>query len=272
MGRLNTTSPSPAELVPLLCRNCGLPLEGDDEAALFLCSACGLVYEPGDEGLAAFQPLTATITSELAIPGDVRYLAIWRFVASPQAGVRTSQPGPVPDLQLPADPAWEGIRKAAAPGPPYLYVPAFVLTRAVVQQLGVGLVMAQPQLELSPGLPAEVPARPKLVAASDGASAGAAAAAACKVGGDVDTDAGLDEGPGFETISPVAVGRQDARALANFVYLAVVARELHDLLSIDYHLDLSNEELVFLPAAWDRRYVLTSSWRFLLREFDDLVA
>jgi hypothetical protein len=70
----------------------------------------------------------------------------------------------------------------------------------------------------------------------------------------------------------VVVGRQDARALANFVYLAVVAHELHDLLAIEYRLDLSREELVFLPAVWDLRYVLNSNWRFLLHEFDDLVA
>ncbi len=226
------------------------------------------MHEPGDEGLTAFQPLTAAITSELAVPSDVRYLAIWRFVASPQGGVRTGQVALAPDMQLPSDQAWEGIRKAAAPGPPYLYVPAFVLTRAVVQQLGVSLVMAQPQLELTPGLPAEAPARPVLVPALGGSSGSAPAGAAAGAVG----DEGADEGPGFGTVSPVVVGRQDARALANFVYLAVVARELHDLLSIEYQLDLTKEELVFLPAVWDLRYVLNSNWRFLLREFDDLVA
>lgn len=226
------------------------------------------MHEPGDEGLTAFQPLTAAITSELAVPSDVRYLAIWRFVASPQGGVRTGQVALAPDMQLPSDQAWEGIRKAAAPGPPYLYVPAFVLTRAVVQQLGVSLVMAQPQLELTPGLPAEAPARPVLVPALRGSSGSAPAGAAAGAVG----DEGANEGPGFGTVSPVVVGRQDARALANFVYLAVVARELHDLLSIEYQLDLTKEELVFLPAVWDLRYVLNSNWRFLLREFDDLVA
>ena len=227
------------------------------------------MHEPGDEGLTAFQPLTAAITTELAVPSDVRYLATWRFVASPQGGVRTGQVGPTPDMQLPSDQAWDGIRKAAAPGPPYLYVPAFVLTRAVVQQLGVSLVMAQPQLELTPGLPAEAPARPVLVPAVSRLPGGppAGAAAGAGVGGE-----GATEGPGFGTVSPVVVGRQDARALANFVYLAVVAHELHDLLAIEYRLDLSQEELVFLPAVWDLRYVLNSNWRFLLHEFDDLVA
>ncbi len=225
------------------------------------------MHEPGDEGLTAFQPLTAAMTSELAVPSDVRYLATWRFVASPQGGVRTGV-ALAPDMQLPSDQAWEGIRKAAAPGPPYLYVPAFVLTRAVVQQLGVSLVMAQPQLELTPGLPAEAPARPVLVPALGGPSGSASAGAAAGAVG----DEGATEGPGFGTVSPVVVGRQDARALANFVYLAVVARELHDLLSIEYQLDLTKEELVFLPAVWDLRYVLNSNWRFLLREFDDLVA
>jgi hypothetical protein len=51
-----------------------------------------------------------------------------------------------------------------------------------------------------------------------------------------------------------------------------VAHELRDLLAIEYQLDLSQEELVFLPAVWDLRYVLNSNWRFLLHEFDDLVA
>ena len=226
------------------------------------------MHEPGDEGLTAFQPLTAAITSELAAPSDVHYLATWRFVASPQGGARTGQVGLAPDTQSPSDQAWDRIRKAAAPGPPYLYVPAFVLTRAVVQQLGVSLVMAQPQLELTPGLPAEAPARPVLVPAVSRLPGGPPAGAAAGVG----NGEGVGEGPGFGTVSPVVVGRQDARALANFVYLAVVAHELHDLLAIEYQLDLSREELVFLPAVWDVRYVLNSNWRFLLHEFDDLVA
>jgi len=246
----------------LLCSNCGLPLEGGDEAALFLCRTCGLAYEPGDEGLTSFRPLTASVTTELAAPSDTRYLATWRFVAAPEGGARIGRPVLSPEDSLPVDPIWDGIRKAAAPGPPYLYVPAFVLARAVVQQLGVGLVMAQPQLELTPGLPADTPARPTLVAPSGMAPAGATAC----------VSAGPDEGPGFGTVSPIVAGRQDARALANFIYLAVVAHELHDLVSIEYRLELSGEELVFLPAVWDPRYVLTSNWRFLLREFDDLVA
>jgi len=109
----------------------------------------------------------------------------------------------------------------------------------------------------------DVSARPTLVAApSEMAPAGATAG----------VSVGPDEGPGFGTVSPIVAGRQDARALANFIYLAVVAHELHDLVSIEYRLELSGEELVFLPAVWDPRYVLTSNWRFLLREFDDLVA
>jgi hypothetical protein len=239
-----------------------------------------LVHEQADAGLTAFQPLTAAITTELAIPSDVRYLATWRFVATPEGGVKTGQVGLVPDQQLPTDQAWEGIRKAAVPGPPYLYVPAFVMTRAVVQQLGTSLVMAQPQLELSLGLPAEAPARPVLVAsgpaapsvAGGGATGVPPSGAAGTAGLEDDKDGAVDEGPGFGTVSPIVVGRQDARALANFIYLAVVAHELHDVIAIEYRLDLSGEELIFLPAVWDPRYVLTSNWRFLLREFDDLVA
>jgi hypothetical protein len=49
-------------------------------------------------------------------------------------------------------------------------------------------------------------------------------------------------------------------------------RELHELLPLGFDLGLADEELVFLPAVWDTRYIREAYWRFLLSEFDDQVA
>ncbi len=79
-------------------------------------------------------------------------------------------------------------------------------------------------------------------------------------------------GSDFGTISPVVVGRTDCHVLAHFIFLAVESFEAPSLRSVDYRLDTLGEELVFLPAVWDPRYVHESNWRLLLREFDDQVA
>ncbi|MFH0916634.1 MAG: hypothetical protein V1912_09345 [bacterium] len=190
------------------------------------------------------------MTTELAVAGPVQHLAVWRLLVS---------------VENPAESAWERIRKAAAPGPAYLYVPAFSLVRPVVQRLGVSLVEAQPALTLAAGLPARVLARPELVGlraardrmrddAGDGAEATTASA------------------PDFGPFSPVVMSREDARVLAHFVYLAVESHEAHDLHSVDYRLEPTSEDLVFIPAVWDPRYIHESNWRLLLREFDGLVA
>ena len=72
------------------------------------------------------------------MPADVHYLAVWRFFAAVEVREKSSgtivAPGAV----------WEQIRRVAAPQPPFLYAPAFALARVTVQQLGVGLVLAQP--------------------------------------------------------------------------------------------------------------------------------
>jgi hypothetical protein len=240
----------------LLCSKCGLALQGGDEAALFVCPACGLAHEPGESGLEAFSPLTAAITTELAVAGPVQHLAVWRLTVS---------------VETAPESAWERIRKVAAPEPAYLYVPAFSLVRPVVQRLGVSLVEAQPVLELTPGLPASAPHRPALVGADDRADRGA----------DYRVRQGVDEGAlGTALVSasdlgplpPVVVGREDARVLAHFVYMAVESHEARDLHSVDYQLEVTGEDLVFIPAVWDPRYIHDSNWRLLLREFDDLVA
>ncbi|OFV84362.1 MAG: hypothetical protein A2W26_02750 [Acidobacteria bacterium RBG_16_64_8] len=233
----------------MLCSKCLLPLKGGDEAALFICPRCGLAHEPGDGGLEAFRPLTAAMTTELAVAGPVQHLAVWRLEVS---------------VQPPADSAWERIRKAALPGPGYLYVPAFSLMRPVVQRLGIALVEAQPQLELTPGLPADVPPRPSLV--GSGSVAGESVEE-----GDRPEDAPATE-PDFGPLSPVVVSREDARALSHFVYLAVESHEAHDLRSVDYRLEPTGEDLIFIPAVWDPRYIHESNWRLLLHEFDGLVA
>jgi len=185
--------------------------------------------------LIAYPPLTAVVTSELAVSGPLRYLAFWRVLAS---------------VKSPGGSAWERICRVAAPEPAYLYIPAFSLIRPVVQRLGVSLVELQPELELTEGFSADAASRPALVNA------------------DTPIAADVDFGP----VSPVVTGRQDARVLAHFVYLAVESHEARDLRSIDYELEPVGEDLLFIPAVWDPRYIHESNWRLLLREFDGLVA
>ncbi len=203
---------------------------------MFVCTSCGLVHEPDEHGFVPFSPLTAAATTDLAVSGDIHYLAVWRL------SVNVSST------------CWDRIRKIAAPAEPVLYVPAFTLARAVVQQLGVGLTEAQPVLQLTQGLDPSILQRPMLVnaAGTRGQSP--------------------DFGPEFGVLSPILVGRKDAHVLAHFVYMAVESHEAHELHSVDYELETTGEELIFLPAVWDPRYIHDSNWRLLLREFDGLVA
>ncbi len=60
--------------------------------------------------------------------------------------------------------------------------------------------------------------------------------------------------------------------LAHFVYLAVESYEAPNLHSVEYQLQTKGEQLVFLPAVWDPRYVHDSGWRLLLSEYDGRVA
>jgi hypothetical protein len=193
------------------------------------------------------------VTTELAVGGTAQYLAVWRVVATISAA---------------SDSAWGRICKAAAPGAAYLYVPGFTLTRAVVQRLGVSLTEAQPTLELTAGFSEDASKRPALVGVG-GSKSGASAVRDQAYDGVTITAV---TGPDFGTFSPVVVGRKEAHALAHFVYLAVESQETRDLRSVDYQLEAVGEELVFVPAVWDPRYVHESNWRLLLREFDGLVA
>lgn len=228
-----------------MCKNCGARLEGADEAAIFLCPVCGLAYETVEDELVGFRPLTAALTTELAVGGDVQYLAVWR------SAVKAS-PSPF------GESAWARISRAHAPDPIYLYVPAFTLARAVLQRLAVRLAEAQPALELTPGIAQDTSRRPALVGTDKIPLPGSAGVALT--------------GPDFGTLSPVVVGRQDCRVLAHFAFLAVESYEAPNLRSVDYDLEMTGEELVFLPAVWDPRYVHDSNWRLLLREFDGQVA
>jgi hypothetical protein len=205
---------------------------------MFVCENCGLVHEPGEQGLAAFPPFSAAITTGLAYAGDAQYLAVWRVAVNVTAA---------------PDSAWHRVVKTAAPEVPLVYVPAFSLARMTVHRLGASLTEAQPSLELSSGLPMGATHRPLLK--------------------DVDDPTiEMALGPDFGTVSPVLVGRADARALAHFVYLAVESYDKHELHAVEYQLEATGEELVFLPAVWDPRQVHESNWRLLLREFDGLVA
>ncbi|OFW61173.1 MAG: hypothetical protein A2133_10690 [Actinobacteria bacterium RBG_16_64_13] len=209
-----------------------------------MCPNCGLAYELDEHGLVSFAPLSAAMTTELAFAGLVHYLAAWRVTATVSV----------------EDPTWERVRRTAAPGPAYLYVPAFTLARAVVQQLGVSLTETQPALELTPGLEEATAQRPSLV------EVGAAGRFQDAI------DVSATTGPGFGAVSPVVVGREDARVLARFVYMAVQSHESRDLRSIRCDLEPAGQELIFIPAVWDPRYIHESNWRLLLREFDGLVA
>ena len=226
-------------------------------ASLFPCRECGLFYEPEGQDLREVVPRTAAITTELAVPPEVHYLAAWAFLASVE--VREKRTATV----VPPVSVWEHIREVAAPRPPFLFVPAFALARMVVKQLGAVLVEAQPELDLDSGIPPEGPKRPVLVEAE-----GQAAQVVERVVEQVE-EVGA---PPRWTVSPVLLSKKDAETVAHFVYLAVENRATADLRGIDYDLSLTGAELLLLPAVFDRRYVRDSNWRFLLREFDGLVA
>lgn len=202
-----------------------------------------MAYEAVEGELASFRPLTASETTELAVCGTTQYLAFWRLNV---------------DFSPALDSAWTRLRRAKAPDPVYLYVPAFTLARAMMQRIGVSLAEAQPQLELAPGLVGGIGSKPSLVEVGAMPAPGSPGLALT--------------GPDFGTLSPVVVGRTDSHVLAHFLFLAVESREAPNLRSVDYHLETLGEELVFLPAVWDPRYAHDSSWRLLLREFDGRVA
>ena len=216
-----------------------------------MCANCGVVYEPGEAGLVRFSPLTAAVTSGLAVAGPVRYLAVWRVSATIETGLNS---------------AWDRVRRAAAPGPAYVYVPAFTLIRPVIQRLGVRLTEAQPALELNAGLADSVRAwtGPRGIHAADEKTRTTSARG--------DVVPGISAEPDFGAVSPIVLGRSDAGPLAHFVFLAVESYETKDLRSVDYKLEPSGTELLFVPAVWDPRHIHESNWRLLLREFDGLVA
>jgi hypothetical protein len=205
---------------------------------MFVCASCGLIHEPGEKGFAVFSPFSAAPTTNLAQAGDLHYLAVWRVSVEVKAG---------------ADSAWERIKKVAAPQQPYVYVPAFSVARMIVHRLGASLTQMQPVLELTTGLDVSGLERPHLKGVDD-------------------PTIEYSLGPAFGVISPVVVGRKDAHALAHFVYLAVESSDKHELHAVEYELEATAEDLLFLPAVWDPRQVHESNWRLLLREFDGLVA
>jgi hypothetical protein len=216
---------------------------------------CGLVHDIGEKVLLSFPASTATVTTELAIAGPVQYLAVWRLL---------------PDFVTEGDPIWDYIQRAAASGPAYLYVPAFSMARRVVQRLGVRLTETQPVLDLKAGAPVERELRPALAAArpivapilsTSGASPGAPPET-CESGDTTD----------FGAVSPVLVGKRETWGLAHFIYMAIEARELHELRPVDLQLQPGRQDLLFVPAVWDPRCIHESNWRLLLREFDGLVA
>ena len=177
----------------------------------------------------------------------MQYLAVWRLLPDSMAG---------------DDPVRELMRRTAAPRPAYFYVPAFSLARTVVQRIGVRLTEVQPDLTLTPGAPAARILRPALAEARRDIAPFSLAPTAPSSPAEPFPDA----------VSPILAGRREAWGLAHFIYMAIEAREIHDLRPVDLHLQPGREELVFLPAVWDPRCIHESNWRILLREFDGLVA
>ncbi len=220
---------------------------------MFVCPGCGQVHEVRESGLSPFAALTAAVTTELAVSGPVRHLAVWRLLPNAAAG---------------DDPVWERVRRAAAPGPAYIYVPAFSMARPVVQRIGVRLTEMQPALQLASGAPSSPGRWPVLAEAMTEVSP-----IAGQSGSPIPPQSGsLADTPGFEAVSPILIGRREAWGLAHFIYMAIEAREARELHSADMGLEPGEEELLFLPAVWDPRYIHESNWRLLLREFDGLVA
>jgi hypothetical protein len=205
------------------------------------------VYEVGEKLLVPFPASTAAVTTELAVSGPVQYLAVWRLL---------------PDSIAEDDPVRELIQRTAAPRPAYFYVPAFSLARSVVQRIGVRLTEVQPDLTLTLGAPVARILRPALAEARPDTAPFTLAPPAPPGPGEPFPDA----------VSPILAGRREAWGLAHFIYMAIEAREIHDLRPVDLHLQPGREDLIFLPAVWDPRCIHDSNWRILLREFDGLVA
>ena len=211
-----------------------------------------------DGGLTPFPASTAAVTTELTVPSHLRYVAFWRLpLAADSVG----------------DPVWDLMRRAAAPRQAYLFVPAFSLARTVVQTLGVRLTEVQPDLDLTRGAPVARALRPALVDTAAGPTPFPTAGFLTPSGDPEHDGRAPDAGdPGSDAVSPILVGKREAGGLAYFIYMALEARETHDLQPSDVGLEPGGEELVFVPAVWDPRCIHESNWRLLLNEFDGLVA
>ena len=220
-GRWNITTLTRADLIPLLCRDCGLRLSSDAEAVIFVCPVCGLAHEPVEGRLEAFSPLIASVTTRGTVSASPRYLAVWRLAMVAGQGDADT---------------WPRMSPGAPHRERYLFVPAFSLSRVVVENLGVRLTQKRPVLEPAPG-----PLSP-----DGGGSAGSS---------------GL--------FSPVVLGRREARLLGEFVHLGLTVREGRHEEAVDDQPETLGEELIYIPAVWDPRCVHDANWRLLLREFDD---
>ncbi len=134
--RWSITTLTRAELIPLLCTDCGTRLDSDVDAVLFVCPACGLTHEPAEGGFRVLPTLVASVTSRSVATDSTIRLAVWRLVTDiSSAGAVFGQDEP----------------SAAARRGSYVYVPAFSLARMVVENLGVRLTQKQPVLEAPSG-------------------------------------------------------------------------------------------------------------------------
>lgn len=258
---------SPPSLVALVCPECGVPLDVAQESEVFACRRCDRAYELTGDELRRCPVFTAGVTSRSPGLEEPRYVAVWRFAAHPSVREKSTTVVESRDV-------WSSIERVAAPEPACLYVPSFTLARVAVQQLGILLVESQPRLRLTPGVPPEHPSHRPLVGAPGGGSVAPSTSGRARGAGVIGgyaaavAEAGLADGPGFATVSPVVFGEADARAVAHFVYLALESLRTPELRSIDYDLELEDAELLFIPACYDARYVRHANWRLLLSECD----
>ncbi|MCX8032400.1 MAG: hypothetical protein N3B14_03245 [Thermoleophilia bacterium] len=190
-------------------------------------------YEVGEDGLHRVPIAVAAPSSRVAVGSVVQYLGFWRVSAQVTSGPES---------------VWRHLERRLGGQPCYFYIPGFSWRRAEVQQLGVRVTQAQPALDLcsEPGCWGVV-----------GASVAQVAAGELRAGA---------------TVLPVLLGYKDARTLTRFISLALEVASSDSVQLEEYEIKPYREELIFIPAVRDARFVQDAGWRLLLEEFDSLIA
>ena len=192
----------------------------------------------GEKHLVPFPASTAAVTTELAVSGPVQYLAVWRLL---------------PAAIAEDDPVWELIRRAAAPRP------RLSLRAGLLSGPGGGAAHRR-AADRGAARPHADPRRSR--GAHPAARSGRSPVRRPRRS--LSPPAALSVGRGEplpDAVSPILVGRREAWGLAHFIYMAIEAREIHDLRPVDLQLQPGQEDLIFLPAVWDPRCIHESNWQ-----------